>query len=187
MTIPQMMRGHSDRPRRARQPQGAGGGYDRRAGHPDVPASILCRPARSPFLDPLSAALLRIPRHRRAPDRRRTTRRRQQEHGPPATEGHHDDATHCHPSIRNRGPALAALPQLAAAQDFLSRSSRWSCVIDVAGDLQPSQPALEKFAATIPTRPKFVFTQATAPELAGKLQGPGKWPAGRYRLRAHRQ
>ncbi len=44
-------------------------------------------------------------------------------------------------------------------------------VIDVAGDLQVSQPALEKFQAEHPELiSKFVFTQATAPELAGKLK-----------------
>lgn len=44
-------------------------------------------------------------------------------------------------------------------------------VIDVAGDLQISQPALEKFQAAHPELvSKFVFTQATAPELAGKLK-----------------
>jgi putative spermidine/putrescine transport system substrate-binding protein len=44
-------------------------------------------------------------------------------------------------------------------------------VIDVAGDLQVSQPALEKFQAEHPDLvSKFVFTQATAPELAGKLK-----------------
>lgn len=44
-------------------------------------------------------------------------------------------------------------------------------VIDVAGDLQVSQPALEKFQAQHPELvSKFVFTQATAPELAGKLK-----------------
>ncbi|PZQ84001.1 MAG: ABC transporter substrate-binding protein [Ancylobacter novellus] len=44
-------------------------------------------------------------------------------------------------------------------------------VIDVAGDLQVSQPALEKFQAQHPDLvSKFVFTQATAPELAGKLK-----------------
>ncbi|MCS0495711.1 extracellular solute-binding protein [Ancylobacter mangrovi] len=44
-------------------------------------------------------------------------------------------------------------------------------VIDVAGDLQISQPALEKFQAEHPDLvSKFVFTQATAPELAGKLK-----------------
>lgn len=44
-------------------------------------------------------------------------------------------------------------------------------VIDVAGDLQISQPALEKFQAEHPDLvSKFVFTEATAPELAGKLK-----------------
>lgn len=44
-------------------------------------------------------------------------------------------------------------------------------VIDVAGDLQLSQPAIEKFRAEHPELvSKFVFTQATAPELAGKLK-----------------
>ena len=44
-------------------------------------------------------------------------------------------------------------------------------VIDVAGDLQVSQPALEKFKAEHPELVSdFVFTQATAPELAGKLK-----------------
>jgi putative spermidine/putrescine transport system substrate-binding protein len=44
-------------------------------------------------------------------------------------------------------------------------------VMDVAGDLQVSQPALEKFQADHPDLvSKFVFTQATAPELAGKLK-----------------
>ncbi|QWA09896.1 extracellular solute-binding protein [Sodalis ligni] len=44
-------------------------------------------------------------------------------------------------------------------------------VIDVAGDLQISQPAFDKFKAEHPELVKnFVFTQATAPELAGKLK-----------------
>jgi putative spermidine/putrescine transport system substrate-binding protein len=44
-------------------------------------------------------------------------------------------------------------------------------VIDVAGDLQISQPAIEKFQAEHKDLvSKFVFTQATAPELAGKLK-----------------
>jgi putative spermidine/putrescine transport system substrate-binding protein len=44
-------------------------------------------------------------------------------------------------------------------------------VMDVAGDLQVSQPALEKFQSEHPELvSKFVFTQATAPELAGKLK-----------------
>ena len=44
-------------------------------------------------------------------------------------------------------------------------------VIDVAGDLQVSQPALEKFRDEHPDLvSRFVFTKATAPELAGKLK-----------------
>jgi putative spermidine/putrescine transport system substrate-binding protein len=44
-------------------------------------------------------------------------------------------------------------------------------VIDVAGDLEVSGPAIEKFQAEHPELvSKFVFTQATAPELAGKLK-----------------
>jgi putative spermidine/putrescine transport system substrate-binding protein len=44
-------------------------------------------------------------------------------------------------------------------------------VIDVAGDLQISQPAIEKFKKDHPDLvSRFVFTKATAPELAGKLK-----------------
>jgi putative spermidine/putrescine transport system substrate-binding protein len=44
-------------------------------------------------------------------------------------------------------------------------------VIDVAGDLQISQPAIEKFRKDHPELvSRFVFTKATAPELAGKLK-----------------
>src|SRR5215211_371141 len=44
-------------------------------------------------------------------------------------------------------------------------------VIDVAGDLQISQPAIENFRKAHPDLvSKFVFTKATAPELAGKLK-----------------
>ena len=44
-------------------------------------------------------------------------------------------------------------------------------VIDVAGDLQLSQPVLEKFRAEHPDLvSRFVYTQATAPELAAKLK-----------------
>ena len=44
-------------------------------------------------------------------------------------------------------------------------------VIDVAGDLQVSQPAFDKFKTEHPELVKnFVYTQATAPELAGKLK-----------------
>jgi putative spermidine/putrescine transport system substrate-binding protein len=44
-------------------------------------------------------------------------------------------------------------------------------VMDVAGDLEVSQPALEKFRTEHPELvSKFVYTRATAPELAGKLK-----------------
>lgn len=44
-------------------------------------------------------------------------------------------------------------------------------VMDVAGDLQVSQPALEKFREENPDLiSKIVYTQAPAPELAGKLK-----------------
>ncbi len=44
-------------------------------------------------------------------------------------------------------------------------------VIDVAGDLQVSQPAIEKFRKDHPELvSRFVFTKATAPELAAKLK-----------------
>ena len=44
-------------------------------------------------------------------------------------------------------------------------------VIDVAGDLQISQPAIEKFRKDHPELvSRFVFTKATAPELAAKLK-----------------
>ncbi|TQI73776.1 putative spermidine/putrescine transport system substrate-binding protein [Bosea sp. AK1] len=44
-------------------------------------------------------------------------------------------------------------------------------VIDVAGDLQISQPAIEKFQKEHPDLvARFIFTKATAPELAGKLK-----------------
>jgi putative spermidine/putrescine transport system substrate-binding protein len=44
-------------------------------------------------------------------------------------------------------------------------------VLDVAGDLQLSQPVLEKFRAKHPDLvARFVYNQATAPELAAKLK-----------------
>jgi putative spermidine/putrescine transport system substrate-binding protein len=59
----------------------------------------------------------------------------------------------------------------AAADDFPKpKKPLVISVIDVAGDLQVSQAALERFAETRPDLvAKFVFTQSTAPELAGKL------------------
>jgi putative spermidine/putrescine transport system substrate-binding protein len=63
-------------------------------------------------------------------------------------------------------------PALAGAEDFPKpKQPLVISVIDVAGDLQLSQPALEKFRDAHPDLvSKFVFTQATAPELAGKLK-----------------
>lgn len=68
--------------------------------------------------------------------------------------------------------AVASLPRPAAAQTFPApKHPLVISVIDVAGDLQISQPALEKFRQTHPKLvAKFVYTQATAPELAGKLK-----------------
>ena len=75
-------------------------------------------------------------------------------------------------SIVAAGITTALASTFAAAQDFPKpKTPLVISVIDVAGDLQLSQPALEKFAATHPDLvSKFVYTQATAPELAGKLQ-----------------
>jgi putative spermidine/putrescine transport system substrate-binding protein len=68
--------------------------------------------------------------------------------------------------------ATLGLPALSGAQDLPKpKAPLVISVIDVAGDLQLSQPALEKFRDTHPDLvSKFVFTQATAPELAGKLK-----------------
>lgn len=68
--------------------------------------------------------------------------------------------------------ALLCRPDLVAAQDFPQpKEPLVISVIDVAGDLQISQPALEQFRKTHPRLvAKFVYTQATAPELAGKLK-----------------
>jgi len=68
--------------------------------------------------------------------------------------------------------AAVAFPALSSAEDFPKpKTPLVISVIDVAGDLQLSQPALEKFRDTHPDLvSKFVFTQATAPELAGKLK-----------------
>ncbi len=44
-------------------------------------------------------------------------------------------------------------------------------MISVAGDLQLSKPVLERFRETHPELvSRFVYTQATAPELTGKLR-----------------
>ena len=70
------------------------------------------------------------------------------------------------------GVAAAIAPKLAAAQTFpRPKAPLVISVIDVAGDLQLSQPALQKFADTHPDLvAKFAFSQAPAPELAGKLK-----------------
>jgi putative spermidine/putrescine transport system substrate-binding protein len=70
------------------------------------------------------------------------------------------------------GAAAIAASSPGHAQDFPKPSHPLVIsVIDVAGDLQLSQPALERFAKAHPDLvSRFVFTQATAPELAGKLK-----------------
>jgi putative spermidine/putrescine transport system substrate-binding protein len=68
------------------------------------------------------------------------------------------------------GMAAAMAPRLAAAQ-VKSKAPVVINLIDVAGDLQLTQPALERFAAAHPDLvAKFNFVQAPAPELAGKLK-----------------
>ncbi|OQM74257.1 extracellular solute-binding protein [Manganibacter manganicus] len=68
--------------------------------------------------------------------------------------------------------ATVAGPALVSAKDFPKPKEPLVInVVDVAGDLQLSQRALEKFAETHPDLvSKFVYTQAPAPELAGKLK-----------------
>jgi len=67
--------------------------------------------------------------------------------------------------------AMAGLPAFASAQDFPKpKQPLVISVIDVAGDLQLSQQALEAYRKAHPDLvAKFVYTQATAPELTGKL------------------
>ncbi|WP_428030924.1 extracellular solute-binding protein [Ancylobacter sp.] len=73
--------------------------------------------------------------------------------------------------MRWKSSLLAAGALLAATSFGAMAEPVVINVIDVAGDLQVSQPALEKFQAEHPELiSKFVFTQATAPELAGKLK-----------------
>jgi putative spermidine/putrescine transport system substrate-binding protein len=76
------------------------------------------------------------------------------------------------PTFFAAGIAATALVQHASAQDFPKpKEPLVISVIDVAGDLQLSQLAFEKFAKLHPDLvKKFVFTQAPAPELAAKLQ-----------------
>jgi putative spermidine/putrescine transport system substrate-binding protein len=68
--------------------------------------------------------------------------------------------------------AVTALPERAVAQDFEKPEKPLVIsVMDVAGDLQVSQPALEKFREENPDLvARFVYTQAPAPELAAKLK-----------------
>jgi putative spermidine/putrescine transport system substrate-binding protein len=68
--------------------------------------------------------------------------------------------------------ATVAGPALVSAKDFPKPKEPLVInVVDVAGDLQLSQRALEKFAETHPDLvSKFVYTQAPAPELASKLK-----------------
>ena len=62
--------------------------------------------------------------------------------------------------------AMAGLPAFASAQDFPKpKQPLVISVIDVAGDLQLSQQALEAYRKAHPDLvAKFVYTQATAPE-----------------------
>jgi putative spermidine/putrescine transport system substrate-binding protein len=68
--------------------------------------------------------------------------------------------------------ATAAGSSLSAAQELPKpKQPLVISVTDVAGDLQLSQAALDKFREAHPDLvSKFVFTEATAPELAGKLK-----------------
>ncbi|HEY0207914.1 extracellular solute-binding protein [Acerihabitans sp.] len=81
--------------------------------------------------------------------------------------------------MKKNSTAICRLAALAATLVLSSLAGSFQAfakpvtinVIDVAGDLQLSQPAFEKFKAEHPELVKdFVFTQATAPELAGKLK-----------------
>jgi putative spermidine/putrescine transport system substrate-binding protein len=70
------------------------------------------------------------------------------------------------------GVAAAVAPKFSAAQTLPKPKQPLVInVIDVAGDLQLSQPALQRFADTHrDVVEKFNFVQAPAPELAGKLK-----------------
>lgn len=70
------------------------------------------------------------------------------------------------------GVAAAMAPKSSAAQALPKpKEPLVISIIDVAGDLQLSQPALQKFADTHKDLvAKFQFIQAPAPELAGKLK-----------------
>ncbi|MBZ9810339.1 extracellular solute-binding protein [Mesorhizobium sp. BR1-1-9] len=75
-------------------------------------------------------------------------------------------------TILGAGVAATARPVFALAKEFPKPKEPLVInVVDVAGDLQLSQRALEKFAETHPELiSKFVYTQAPAPELAAKLK-----------------
>ncbi|MBZ9703516.1 MULTISPECIES: extracellular solute-binding protein [unclassified Mesorhizobium] len=75
-------------------------------------------------------------------------------------------------TILGAGVAAAARPVFVLAKEFPKPKEPLVInVVDVAGDLQLSQRALEKFAETHPELiSKFVYTQAPAPELAAKLK-----------------
>jgi putative spermidine/putrescine transport system substrate-binding protein len=79
---------------------------------------------------------------------------------------------HAISSLLAIGIAAGAIPLVASAQDFPKpKQPLVISVIDVAGDLQLSKPALEKFAKSHPDLiSKFVYTEAPAPELSGKLK-----------------
>jgi len=70
------------------------------------------------------------------------------------------------------GVAATMAPRFSAAQTLPKPKQPLVInVIDVAGDLQLSQPALQRFADTHRDLiAKFQFVQAPAPELAGKLK-----------------
>ncbi|MCA0014348.1 extracellular solute-binding protein [Mesorhizobium sp. B292B1B] len=75
-------------------------------------------------------------------------------------------------TILGAGVAATARPVFALAKEFPKPKEPLVInVVDVAGDLQLSQRALEKFAEIHPELiSKFVYTQAPAPELAAKLK-----------------
>lgn len=75
-------------------------------------------------------------------------------------------------TILGAGVLAAVGPAFALAKEFPKPKEPLVInVVDVAGDLQLSQRALEKFAQTHPELiSKFVYTQAPAPELAAKLK-----------------
>ena len=70
------------------------------------------------------------------------------------------------------GVAATMAPKFSAAQALPKpKEPLVISVIDVAGDLQLSQPAMQRFADTHKDLvAKFQFIQAPAPELAGKLK-----------------